>query len=96
MKENKIEATSGLPSQSPTKPIKALSPPSRFLYSKVDPIAEASRNSDMSGGSVVCSDRNIEVPMGSKPKATHINSKGMKLMSAEREEKCGPIWAEND
>lgn len=87
MKENKIEATSGLPSQSPTKPIKALSTPSRFLYSEVDPIAEASRNSDMSGGSVICSDCNIEVPMGSKPKATHINSKGMKLMSMPKGKK---------
>ncbi|KAK7857400.1 hypothetical protein CFP56_017664 [Quercus suber] len=87
VKENKTEATLGLPSQSPTKSNRALSPPSRFLYTKVNPIAEATRNNDVTGGSVICVDHNIEVPIGSKSKSTHANSKGLKPMSMPKRKK---------
>lgn len=76
VKENKTEATSGL--QSPIKPTRPFSPPSRSLFSDIDPKAEATRNSDMSGSSTICADRNKSEPTGTRPKPSHVTSKGMK------------------
>lgn len=78
VKVNKTEANSGLRSQNRTKRNRALSPSNCFFYSKADPFVEDTRNNDVSRGSAICADRNSEVPGGSKAKATHVTSKGMK------------------
>ena len=56
VKESKANAILGLLSKSPVKPIRSLNPPIRTFFSDVDQTFKATRNSDMSGGSVICAD----------------------------------------
>ena len=82
MKESKADAILGLPSKSPVKPIKSLSPLIRTFYSDVDQTFEGTRNDDMSRGSAICANYTITEPSGYYPKPSHASSKGMKPLSA--------------